>query len=57
VLAGILSGNVVLAAVISATFAVWIWFWIPNIMAYGTRSMIAWSFDRAAPDSASLFDG
>ena len=50
VLAGILSNNVVLAVVISATFALWTWFWIPNLMAYGTRSMIAWSFDRVAPD-------
>ena len=36
--------------VILATFAAWIWFWIPAEMAYTTRSMIAWSFDRVAPD-------
>jgi len=28
----------------------WIWFWIPAEIAYTTRSMIAWSFDRVAPD-------
>ena len=50
VLAGILGHNVVLSAVILATFAAWIWFWIPAEMAYTTRSMIAWSFDRVAPD-------
>jgi amino acid transporter len=50
VLAGILGHNVFLSVVILATFAAWIWFWIPAEMAYTTRSMIAWSFDRVAPD-------
>src|SRR5580693_2206113 len=50
VLAGILGHNVFLSGVILATFAAWIWFWIPAEMAYTTRSMIAWSFDRVAPD-------
>ena len=50
VLTGILGHNVFLSVVILATFAAWIWFWIPAEMAYTTRSMIAWSFDRVAPD-------
>jgi basic amino acid/polyamine antiporter, APA family len=50
VLAGILGHNVLLSVVILATFAAWIWFWIPAELAYTTRSMIAWSFDRVAPD-------
>src|SRR5215467_7722401 len=50
VLAGILGHNVLLSVIILATFAAWIWFWIPAEMAYTTRSMIAWSFDRVAPD-------
>jgi amino acid transporter len=50
VLAGILTSNVILATVIMATFVAWIWFWIPAELAYTTRSMIAWSFDRIAPD-------
>jgi amino acid transporter len=50
VLAGILGHNVLLSGIILATFAAWIWFWIPAEMAYTTRSMIAWSFDRVAPD-------
>jgi amino acid transporter len=49
-LAGILTSNVVLAVVIMAVFVAWIWFWIPAEIAYTTRSMIAWSFDRVAPD-------
>ncbi len=57
VLAGIQAGNIALAVIISATFAIWIWFWIPNIMAYGTRSMIAWSFDRVAPDRLGYVSG
>lgn len=50
VLAGILGHNVILSGVILATFAAWIWFWIPAELAYTTRSMIAWSFDRIAPN-------
>ncbi|WP_300612279.1 amino acid permease [Trebonia sp.] len=50
VLAGVLGHNVVLSVVILATFAAWIWFWIPAELAYTTRSMIAWSFDRVAPN-------
>jgi APA family basic amino acid/polyamine antiporter len=50
VLAGILANNVVLAVIIMATFVAWIWFWIPAEIAYTTRTMIAWSFDRLAPD-------
>jgi amino acid transporter len=50
VLAGILTRNVVLAVIIMATFVAWIWFWIPAELAYTTRTMIAWSFDRLAPD-------
>lgn len=50
VLAGITANNVVLCVIIMATFAVWLWFWIPAQIAYTTRSMIAWSFDRLAPD-------
>jgi amino acid transporter len=50
VLAGILTNNVLLALIIMATFVTWIWFWIPAEIAYTTRTMIAWSFDRVAPD-------
>lgn len=50
-LAGILADNLLLAIIIMATFVTWIWFWIPAEIAYTTRSMIAWSFDRLAPDA------
>jgi amino acid transporter len=50
VLAGILTNSVVLSIIIMATFLVWVWFWIPAQIAYTTRSMIAWSFDKLAPN-------
>lgn len=50
VLAGILTDNVLLTTIVMATFVAWIWFWIPAELAYTTRTMIAWSFDRVAPD-------
>jgi len=50
VLAGILTDNVILAGIIMLTFIAWIWFWIPAEIAYTTRTMVAWSFDRIAPD-------
>jgi amino acid transporter len=49
-LAGILTNNVLLAIVIMAAFVAWIWFWIPAEIAYSTRTMIAWSFDRLVPN-------
>ena len=33
-----------------AAFVAWFWFWVPAEIAYTTRTMIAWSFDRLAPD-------
>lgn len=50
VLIGILADNILLVAIVMATFVAWIWFWIPAEIAYTTRTMIAWSFDRIAPD-------
>lgn len=50
VLIGILADNLVLATIVMATFVIWIWFWIPAEIAYTSRTMIAWSFDRIGPD-------
>ena len=50
VLAGVLANNVVLSAIIMAAFVAWVWFWVPAEIAYTTRTMIAWSFDRLAPN-------
>jgi amino acid transporter len=48
-LAGILANNVPLAIIIMAAFVAWFWFWVPAEIAYSTRTMIAWSFDRLVP--------
>jgi amino acid transporter len=50
VLVGILSDNLAIVIIVMATFVAWIWFWVPAEIAYTTRTMIAWSFDRIAPD-------
>lgn len=50
VLVGILADNLLVATIVMFTFVAWIWFWIPAELAYTTRTMIAWSFDRIAPD-------
>lgn len=49
VLIGILADNLLLVIIVMATFVTWIWFWVPAEIAYTTRTMIAWSFDRIAP--------
>lgn len=50
VLIGILADNLLIVIAVMATFVTWIWFWIPAEIAYTTRTMIAWSFDRIGPD-------
>jgi basic amino acid/polyamine antiporter, APA family len=50
VLAGILTNSVLWTTLIMAGFVAWIWFWVPAELAYTTRTMIAWSFDRTAPE-------
>lgn len=49
-LTGILTNNVLVAGVIAAAFVAWIYFWIPAELIYAQRTMIAWSFDRLAPE-------
>src|SRR5260370_31498247 len=39
------------SALIAASFIAWIYCWIPGMLAYAERAMLAWSFDRLAPDS------
>lgn len=48
-LAGVLSGSIVVTILVSLGFIAWIWMWIPGMQAYGERAMIAWAFDRVAP--------
>jgi amino acid transporter len=48
-LAGVLTNNVLLTLIIAITFAIWIYFWLPGMLAYANRAMMAWSFDRFGP--------
>lgn len=49
-LGSIANQNILVIALISLSFVMWTWFWVPGCMLYGTRSMLAWSIDRVAPD-------
>lgn len=49
-LAGILTNNVVLTMLIVGAFVAWIYFWVPAELIYAQRTMVAWSFDRLAPE-------
>jgi basic amino acid/polyamine antiporter, APA family len=49
ILIALLSNNVWLTLVICVGFIAWIYFWIPGMLAYAERVMVAWSLDRAAP--------
>jgi APA family basic amino acid/polyamine antiporter len=48
-LAALASGNPILAVILCVGFLAWAFFWIPATIAYATRAVIAWSFDRVAP--------
>ena len=49
-LLGVVSGNIVLAAAIIIGFVAWQYFLISPQLVYAQRLMIAWSFDRLAPE-------
>jgi amino acid transporter len=47
-----LTSHLWLAVLIAASFVAWIYFWVPGMLAYAQRSLLAWSFDRLAPECA-----
>ena len=49
-LAGILTNSPLITILISLGFIFWIWMWIPGMHTFAVRAMVAWSFDRIAPD-------
>lgn len=49
-LLGILSSNILLSGIIIAGFMAWLYFLISPQLVYAQRLMIAWSFDRLAPE-------
>jgi len=49
-LSGIISQSWLITLVCSLGVILWIWMWIPGIHSYAVRAMVAWAFDRVAPD-------
>jgi APA family basic amino acid/polyamine antiporter len=49
-LMSILTKNIYLTVLIALSFIAWIYFWIPGMLAYAERAILAWSFDRVAPE-------
>jgi amino acid transporter len=50
-LAGVLTGSAVICVLVSLGFIFWMWMWIPGMHTFGVRAIVAWSFDRIAPEA------
>lgn len=49
-LSGLITQSWLITLVCSIGVILWIWMWIPGIHSYAVRAMVAWAFDRVAPD-------
>ncbi len=49
-LAGVLTGSALICVLVSLGFIFWMWMWIPGMHTFGVRAIVAWSFDRIAPE-------
>jgi len=49
-LAGVLTQSPVICVLVSLGFIFWMWMWIPGMHTFGVRAIVAWSFDRIAPE-------
>lgn len=49
-LAGILTQSPVVTVLVSLGLIFWMWMWIPGMHTFAVRAMVAWSFDRVAPE-------
>lgn len=49
-LAGILTGSPLICILVSLGLIFWMWMWIPGMHTFGVRAIVAWSFDRIAPE-------
>jgi len=49
-LAGVLTLSPVVCVLVSLGFILWMWMWIPGMHTFGVRAIVAWSFDRIAPE-------
>ena len=43
------TNSTLLRILIFIGFAAWIWFWLPGLLAYSQRCVLAWALDRAVP--------
>jgi amino acid transporter len=50
-LVGVVTQSPLLCALVSIGFMTWIWMWIPAMHTFGVRAIVAWSFDRVAPEA------
>ena len=50
-LTGVLTGSAVVCVLVSLGFIFWMWMWIPGMHTFGVRALVAWSFDRVAPEA------
>lgn len=50
-LAGVLTGSPWICVLVSLGFICWMWMWIPGMHTFGVRAIVAWSFDRIAPEA------
>jgi amino acid transporter len=49
-LAGVLTLSPVVCVLVSLGLICWMWMWIPGMHTFGVRAIVAWSFDRVAPE-------
>ncbi|MDH3690245.1 MAG: amino acid permease [Gammaproteobacteria bacterium] len=50
-LAGVLTLSPLICILVSLGFICWMWMWIPGMHTFGVRAIVAWSFDRVAPEA------
>ena len=49
--AGVLTLSPLICILVSLGFIFWMWMWIPGMHTFGVRAIVAWSFDRVAPEA------
>ncbi len=50
-LAGILTQSPFITVLVSIGLISWMWMWIPGMHTFAVRALVAWSFDRVAPEA------
>jgi amino acid transporter len=50
-LAGVLTLSPIICVLVSIGFIFWMWMWIPGMHTFAVRAIVAWSFDRVAPEA------